>query len=213
MTTLMQPSSLSRNVRYIAGASSRPIRCVMMKDGSISPRSMRSSSERHVLVHVGLAHLERQALGERGAERKLVEPAAVDAGDRDRAALAAGADRLPQRVRPVGGQIQRRLRPVVPRVERRAVRLEADRVDAGVGALPAGHVAQRVEHVDLLVVQRLGARPATAASASRSGKRSMAMTRSAPSRYALLIANWPTGPQPQTATVSPGLISQFSAAM
>ena len=43
MTTLMHESCLSRNVRYIAGASSRPIRWVMMKDGSISPRSMRSS--------------------------------------------------------------------------------------------------------------------------------------------------------------------------
>src|SRR3954462_6745338 len=41
----------------------------------------------------------------------------------------------------------------------------------------------------------------------------MAMTRAAPSRYALLMANSPTGPHPQTATVSPGLMSQFSAAM
>ena len=32
---------------------------------------------------------------------------------------------------------------------------------------------------------------------SRSGTVSIAMTRSAPSRKALLIANWPTGPQPQ----------------
>ena len=41
----------------------------------------------------------------------------------------------------------------------------------------------------------------------------MAMTRSAPSSRALLMANWPTGPQPQTAITSPGLISQISAAM
>ena len=33
----------------------------------------------------------------------------------------------------------------------------------------------------------------------------MATTRPAPSIHALLIANWPTGPHPQTATVSPGL--------
>src|SRR5436190_11636882 len=56
---------------------------------------------RHVLVHVRLSHLERQALGERRAERELVEPAAVDAGDRDDAAFAAARDRLPQRVRAV----------------------------------------------------------------------------------------------------------------
>ena len=37
----------------------------------------------------------------------------------------------------------------------------------------------------------------------------MAITRSAPSRYALLIANWPTGPQPQTATMSPGWMSHM----
>ena len=41
----------------------------------------------------------------------------------------------------------------------------------------------------------------------------MAITRPAPSIQALRMANWPTGPQPQTATVSPGSISAFSAAM
>ncbi len=41
----------------------------------------------------------------------------------------------------------------------------------------------------------------------------MPMTRSAPSRYALAIANCPTGPQPQTAIVSPGLMSHISAPM
>ncbi len=44
MTTLMHESSLSRNVRYIAGASSKPIRWVMMNEGSIAPRSIRSSN-------------------------------------------------------------------------------------------------------------------------------------------------------------------------
>ena len=92
------------------------------------------------------------------------------------------------------------------------MRLQADGVDAGVGAAAAGHLHQRVVDVGLFVVDRLGA-ARSRAMRSRSGKRSMAMTRSAPSRNALLMANWPTGPQPQTATVSPGLMSQFSAAM
>ncbi len=48
---------------------------------------------------------------------------------------------------------------------------------------------------------------------SRSGTRSIAITRSAPSMKALRIANCPTGPQPHTATVSPRWIVQFSAAM
>ena len=46
-----------------------------------------------------------------------------------------------------------------------------------------------------------------------SGTRSIPMTRPAPNIQALCIANCPTGPQPHTATVSPGSIAQFSAAM
>ena len=34
--------------------------------------------QRHVFVHMGLAHLEGQPLGEGGTERKLVQPSAVD---------------------------------------------------------------------------------------------------------------------------------------
>ena len=41
----------------------------------------------------------------------------------------------------------------------------------------------------------------------------MAITRCAPSASALWIANRPTGPQPQTATVSPSSIFAFSAAI
>lgn len=41
----------------------------------------------------------------------------------------------------------------------------------------------------------------------------MAITFSAPSSRALAIANWPTGPAPQTAMMSPGLISHISAPM
>ena len=55
--------------------------------------------------------------------------------------------------------------------------------------------------------------PTLSASRSRSGTRSMAMTRPAPSIQALWMANCPTGPQPHTATVSPGSMSAFSAAM
>ena len=44
---------------------------------------------RHVLVHVGLTHLQRQPLCERGAERELVEPPAVHTRDRHGPSLAA----------------------------------------------------------------------------------------------------------------------------
>jgi hypothetical protein len=40
---------------------------------------------------------------------------------------------------------------------------------------------------------------------------SMAITMAAPSTRALSIANWPTGPAPQTATTSPSSMSHISA--
>ena len=46
ITTLMHSSCLSRNVRYISGASSSVARCVITNDGSISPLSMRCMSGR-----------------------------------------------------------------------------------------------------------------------------------------------------------------------
>src|SRR6185312_4988122 len=56
---------------------------------------------RHVLVHMGLTHLERQPFRERRTEREFVEPSTVDAGDRDGATLAARANRLAKRMRPI----------------------------------------------------------------------------------------------------------------
>ncbi|MNE47146.1 hypothetical protein D3C80_1415300 [compost metagenome] len=41
----------------------------------------------------------------------------------------------------------------------------------------------------------------------------MAITRAAPMWMALLMVKRPTGPQPQTTTVSPGSIPAFSAAI
>ena len=41
----------------------------------------------------------------------------------------------------------------------------------------------------------------------------MAITLAAPSTRALSIANWPTGPAPQTATTSPSWMSHISAPM
>ena len=80
---------------------------------------------------------------------------------------------------------------------------------------------QRVVHVDLARFgQHLAGMPdskviapALAAIALRSGTESTAMTLAAPRRNALRIANWATGPQPQTATTErPGTMPQFSAA-
>ncbi len=55
--------------------------------------------------------------------------------------------------------------------------------------------------------------PASFARARRSGTLSMAITRLAPSRKAERTENWPTGPAPIPAMVSPGWMSQKSAPM
>ena len=186
----------------------------MTNDGSISPRSMRSQQRLHVAHHVGLPHLEGQPLLERGAERDLVEEPAVDAGNRDDAALAAGVDRLPQRARPIGGQERRRLRPVDVGVERRrrAPRGRRRRCTRPGRGRRSSTCSRSKTSRRRRSSMHLGA-ARRAAMRSRSGTSSIAITRSAPSRNALRIAICPTGPQPHTAIVSPRWMSQFSAAM
>ena len=53
--------------------------------------------------------------------------------------------------------------------------------------------------------------PPARAMSRRSGTRSMAITCFAPSSTAERIAIWPTGPQPQIATVSVGWMSHWTA--
>ena len=55
--------------------------------------------------------------------------------------------------------------------------------------------------------------PSWRARSSRPSSRSTAITRAAPRRIALICANVPTGPQPNTTTVSPGPTSAISAPM
>ncbi len=57
------------------------------------------SSARHVVLHMGLAGLERQPLLHEGAQRELVDEAAIDCRHRDAPTLAAGDDRLADRMR------------------------------------------------------------------------------------------------------------------
>ena len=88
----------------------------------------------------------------------------------------------------------------------------ADRVDAVIRTAASGHLAQRVVHVHLLVVEGLRA-GAVAGDAHPvlepvDGDHALGAE-----QYALLIANCPTGPQPQTAIVSPGWMLHMSAAM
>ena len=105
--------------------------------------------QRHVLVHVRLTHLERQPLREGSPQRELVEPSAVDAGNRDRPTLAARANRLAKGMRAIGRQEHRGLRAVVPGIERRTVRFESDGVDARIRPLTSCQLPQRLENVDV----------------------------------------------------------------
>ena len=109
------------------------------------------------MLDVRLSGLKRQPLFHERAERKLVDEAAIDGGHRDTPTLAAGDDRLADRVRPVGTEEGRRLDLVYHVVDEEAVRLEPDRVDHRVGADPAGHLHQRVIDRAFLEVDHLRA--------------------------------------------------------
>ena len=113
----------------------------------------------HVVLDVRLSRLQRQPLFHEGAERELVDEAAIDGGHRDTAALAACQDRLAERMDAVGAQERRHLDLVDDVVDEQAVRLEPDRVDARVGADPAGHLHQRLVDRRFLEVDRLRAEP------------------------------------------------------
>ena len=89
------------------------------------------------------------------------------------------------------------------------VGVHADGVDGPIDADPAGQPPEGLDGMLRVEVDRLGA--LARAISSRDGTVSMAKTRPAPSSRAETMANRPTGPQPKTATVSPGVISAMSA--
>ena len=169
----------------------------------MSPFSMRSSSMRQVMLDRRLRHAEREAAVDRRTHRDLVEKPAVNADDRDHAEVAAAMDRLAQHVRSVRSDEGRDLHPIEHRIERsRSLRARCRprrcrRRRRGLSSAPG--CARRCPPSG----NRSFPRRRSCASASRSGTVSMAMTRSAPSRKALRMANCPTGPQPQMAIVSP----------
>src|SRR5579859_6916490 len=94
-----------------------------------------------------LAHLEGQTFAKSCAHRELVEEAAVDAGDRDGASLAARLERLAQHVGPIRPQPGVLLYRVYLRHRACAVRFEANRVNASVRATPAGHLLEHLDHI------------------------------------------------------------------
>jgi hypothetical protein len=113
------------------------------------------SQYRDVALAVLLAHPEDQRLVHGRTDRDLVEVAAEHAEDRHGSALAAGEDRLAQRDAALGVQSQRLLGAVVGVLQAGAVRLDPDGLDARVRSATTSGLPQRVEDVDVLVVERL----------------------------------------------------------
>lgn len=147
-------------------------------------------------VHLGAA--QGEVLVHHSAEGELVHYPAVHAEDEDAAALAAGVHRLPDGDGPVGLQPELLLDLVVKVVKPGTVGFHADRLDADVRPAAPGALAQLGGDAVVFVVD--GVRRL----ASRSGSRSITITRSAPLSIAARAAICPTAPAPQTATTSSG---------
>ena len=104
----------------------------------------------HVAMHVRLPGLHRERLVHDRADRNLVDEAAVDAGHRDGAAVAAGHDRLAQRARPIRLQPHRLLHPVVGADDPCMCASMPTASMHASGPRPPVISLQRLEHVDLL---------------------------------------------------------------
>lgn len=87
--------------------------------------------------------------------------------------------------------------------------VHADGVDGAVHADPGGQPAQGLDRILALEVDHFGALLAGHVQAVRVAVDGEHLA--APRSNALAMANWPTGPQPNTATVLPGAIPASSA--
>ncbi len=122
------------------------------------PRLDHREQRSHVALHVRLTHAHRQPFVHRRPEGDVVEQSHVHTGDRDRAALAAAANRFPQHVRAVRRQVYSCFHLVDDGVETaRAVCFTSDGIDAAVGSSTRRHHHQAVVDVVLAEVDRFGA--------------------------------------------------------
>ena len=140
------------------------------------------------MLHRGLSHAECQATVDRRPHRDLVEQAAIDPDDRDGTEITTAMDGLAQDVRTVRSHERCDLDAIDDGVEAGAnVWLGPDSIDGGISTATAGQVLDPVVDIFLLEIQRHRTRRFR--QANRSGTVSIAMTRSAPNRNALLMAN------------------------
>jgi hypothetical protein len=108
------------------------------------------------VLDVGLAGLEGKPLVYERAEGNLVVEAAVHAGHRNRAAFAAGHNRLAKYVGPIRFEHHALLDSIIRAENPRRVRLHSDRVDTSVGAETAGHLHQSLVDALVFVIDRRG---------------------------------------------------------
>ena len=155
----------------------------------------------HIAHHVGLPGLHGQSFVHECAHRHLVDEAGVHSGHRNRSTLLAGHDRLPEH----DGTIH----------FKRAIcltRSMAKRVVCPAASSPprpcrnpdldCRSSGESIHHVDLVEVE--GFRTAGACHLQPLGDAVDGDYPAGTEHEALLMANCPTGPQPHTATVSPG---------
>jgi hypothetical protein len=148
----MQPSCLSRKVLYIVGPSSSLARCVMTKEGSISPSRSFPKAQANTAGRAS-GHAERQSAIDCGAHRDFVEETAIDADDRNHAKVPAALDRLTQHMGSVRTQEYRHLGAVDHGIEAgRRFRFGSDCVDARVGATAVRQLLDALVDVLLLEV-------------------------------------------------------------
>lgn len=100
-----------------------------------------------VAMPVALPGANRERAVDHRAHWEVVDQTTVDADDRNRATVAAAANRLPQCERTIRLNFQQLFR-AIERVERSvSMRFETDRVDAGVGATTTSELEQSFVHV------------------------------------------------------------------
>src|SRR5215469_14115015 len=100
----------------------------------------------HVIQHLRLPHAEGQAFAEGRAPRPFVDHAAVNAGDRDGSAFAAGLNDFAQHHGAFAGETER-LFGFIGHCQRAAVSFHSHRLDASIRSTTARHFFQCLDHV------------------------------------------------------------------
>ena len=146
---------------------------VITKDGSIWPSWMRLQELVGPAIDVGLPGADRQSLVHHGAQRDLVDQAAIDARNGDGAAGAADIHHLAQDVgRSVSSISACLARSYMESIERVAWASMPDRIDAFFGSLAVGQFVQPLDNAFLVEIDGRSRRRLSPWSAVRARGRS-----------------------------------------